>query len=65
MPCRPGRSQKGQGGLIRQLDDTVLSLGDTAEALDALVSVAFRLRNTGVRYAVSRLRDREKKKLRQ
>lgn len=39
-----------QGALIRRLDEYVLSLGDTAEALDALVSVAFRLRNAGVRY---------------
>ncbi|CBJ34013.1 hypothetical protein Esi_0864_0001 [Ectocarpus siliculosus] len=38
-----------QGAVIRQLDDAVLSLEDTAEALNALVSVSSRLRMAGVR----------------
>lgn len=38
-----------QGPLIRLLDEAVLSLEDTAEALDALVSVSNRLKIAGVR----------------
>lgn len=38
-----------QGPLIRLLDEAVLSLEDTAEALNALVSVSTRLKIAGIR----------------
>lgn len=38
-----------QGPLVRLLDEAVLSLEDTADALNALVSVASRLRMASVR----------------
>ncbi|CAM9963047.1 unnamed protein product [Ectocarpus sp. 8 AP-2014] len=43
-----GALLRRQGAVIRQLDDAVLSLEDTAEALNALVSVSSRLRMAGV-----------------
>ncbi|CAM9411068.1 unnamed protein product [Ectocarpus fasciculatus] len=43
-----GALLRRQGMVIRQLDDAVLSLEDTAEALNALVSVSSRLRMAGV-----------------
>eukprot|EP00903_Cladosiphon_okamuranus_P008297 g7983.t1 len=43
-----GALLRRQGRLIRLLDEAVLSLEDTAEALDALVLVSTRLKNAGV-----------------